>query len=63
MTSMVAVTSTYTQLQRSLNVRSGPALRGLATSLGDLYLQDAYGVYDSQYSNSGCLEVEPLSDD
>ena len=54
---------TETQFGFGLTVCSGPAPRGLATDLGDLYLQDMYGVVDGQYSNSGSLKVEILSEE
>jgi hypothetical protein len=57
--------TTYTQVADvdQLDVCSGPAPRGLATTLGPLFLQDKDGVSDSQYGNSGSLQVEILGDD
>lgn len=60
--------TTYTEVNTGvlLNVCSGAASRGLATNLGGLYFQDAYGLdgfAGSEYANSGSLQVEVESDD
>jgi hypothetical protein len=59
--------TTYTEdSSGSLNVCSGAASRGLETNLGDLYLQDMYGLNGfagTQYSNSGSLQVEVERDE
>jgi hypothetical protein len=55
--------TTYTQTGfGNLDVCAGPAPRGLRTTVGPLFLQDRLGVADSQYGNSGSLQVEILGE-
>jgi hypothetical protein len=55
--------TTYTQTAfGNLDVCSGPAPRGLSTTFGSLFLQDKLGISDSQYGNSGSLQVEILGE-